>query len=92
MQQAYCVHKLGNEKEALRIYGKALKNKPSNVEVAAIASNNVLAINRDQNIFESKKRLKAMHSEGVEIKITKNQEKGMLMNEVISLYLTNQVF
>ena len=41
------------------IYNQVLRNKPSDIGLTAVASNNLIAVNKDQNIFDSKKWIKA---------------------------------
>lgn len=49
----------GREKEAQTVYNQVLRSKPTDIGLVAVASNNLIAINKDQNIFDSKKRIKA---------------------------------
>ena len=56
-QRAYAIQKQGipgREKEAQSIYNSVLKSKPSDIGLVAVASNNLIAINKDQNIFDSR--------------------------------------
>lgn len=46
VQQAYCLQQIGREKEAATIYQNVLKDKPSDQALVAIASNNLVVINR----------------------------------------------
>lgn len=46
VQQAYCLQQMGKEKEAMTIYQNVLKDKPSDQALVAIASNNIVVINR----------------------------------------------
>ena len=41
-------HLQGREKEAQAIYNMVLKTKPSDIALVAVASNNLMAINKDQ--------------------------------------------
>ena len=45
------------------INSQVLKTKPSDIGLVAVASNNLLTLNKDQNIFDSKKRIKAATAE-----------------------------
>ena len=82
---------MGRDKEALRLNTTELKKKPSDVGAVAVASNNVLSLNRDQNIFESKKKIKAMNFDGLSYKVTRQQKKVMLANMGLYYLATNQV-
>lgn len=46
VQQAFCLQQMGKEKEAAGIYQNVLKDKPSDQALVAIASNNLVVINR----------------------------------------------
>jgi signal recognition particle subunit SRP72 len=88
IQKAFCLQMLGKEKEALSAYLRVLKGKPTDVSLVAVASNNVLCLNRDQNIFESKKRLKAMLSGGA--KLNREQKRNMIHNQILFFLHTGQ--
>ncbi|CAG2063352.1 unnamed protein product, partial [Timema podura] len=88
---AYCLHMQGREKEAQLIYTAALKQKPDDIGLVAIASNNIIAINRDQNVFDSKKKIKSATLEGLEHKLTSRQRKNIAVNHCLLALYTNQV-
>lgn len=69
-----------------------LRNKPSDIGLVAVASNNLLAINGDQNIFDSKKRVKAATVEGLELKLTNKQRSAIARNNALLAMYTAQVF
>ena len=52
VQLGYVMQKQGRDKEAQTIYNQVLKNKPSDIGLVAVANNNLLTINKDQNIFD----------------------------------------
>ena len=68
-----------------------LKSKPSDIGLVAVASNNLLCLNRDQNIFDSKKRLKAATVEGLELKLTSSQRRQIARNSALLAMFTAQV-
>ncbi|ODM98392.1 Signal recognition particle subunit SRP72 [Orchesella cincta] len=90
IQSGYCRQKLGRDKEAMALYSKVLKNKPPEVDLVAVASNNILCINRDQNIFDSKKRVKAIRADGADAKLTRAQRRDMHINQCLFYLLTGQ--
>ena len=57
----------------------------------AIASNNMLCLNKDQNIFDSKKRIKAATVEGLEHKLTSKHQAAIARNNALLAMYTNQV-
>lgn len=90
VQLAYCLQMQGRSKEAAAIYADALKNKPTDVALVAVASNNSVVINRDQNMFDSKKKIKAALAESCEHKLTSRQKKLIAFNNCVLAYYTNQ--
>eukprot|EP00088_Acartia_fossae_P008823 TRINITY_DN1423_c0_g1_i10.p1 TRINITY_DN1423_c0_g1~~TRINITY_DN1423_c0_g1_i10.p1 ORF type:complete len:657 (-),score=254.81 TRINITY_DN1423_c0_g1_i10:205-2175(-) len=91
VQMAYVLQKQGKEKEAQTLYNAVLKNKPQDIGLVAVASNNLLTLNRDQNIFDSKKRLKAATAEGLEGKLTSKQRGQIARNQALLAMFTAQV-
>jgi signal recognition particle subunit SRP72 len=61
------------------------------MSVMAVASNNLVCINKDQNVFDSKKRLKAATSSELDLKLNSKQRRLIAYNEVLFSIITNQV-
>jgi len=91
VQLGYVMQKQGRDKEAQTIYNQVLKNRPSDIGLVAVANNNLLTINRDQNIFDSKKRIKAATVEGLELKLTSAQRGAIARNNALLAMFTAQV-
>ncbi|CAH0627393.1 unnamed protein product [Chrysodeixis includens] len=90
VQQAYCLQQMGKEKEAATIYQNVLKDKPSDQALVAIASNNIVVINRDGNVFDSRKRMKAATADGLEHKLNSRQRSAITYNQAILAIYSNQ--
>ncbi|KAL0840689.1 hypothetical protein ABMA28_015882 [Loxostege sticticalis] len=90
VQQAYCLQMLGKEKEAASIYQNVLKDKPSDQALVAIASNNLVVINRDGNVFDSRKRMKAATADGLEHKLNSRQRAAIAYNQAVLCIYSNQ--
>lgn len=90
VQLAYCLQMQGRIKEATAIYSDALKHKTSDVALTAVASNNMVAINKDQNVFDSKKKIRAAQAEACEHKLTARQKKIIALNNCLLTLYTNQ--
>jgi len=90
VQLAYCLQKQGKTKDASAIYIETLKNKPSDAAVAAVASNNSVVLNKDQNVFDSKKKMKLAMSEAAEHKLTSRQKKIIAFNNALLALFANQ--
>jgi len=91
VQLGFVMQKQGRDKEAQTIYNQVLKNKPSDIGLVAVANNNLLTINKDQNIFDSKKRIKAATVEGLELKLTSTQRGAIARNNALLAMFTAQV-
>lgn len=90
VQLAYCLQMQGKIKDAAAIYTEALKHKSSDVALVAVASNNTVAINKDQNVFDSKKKIRAAMTEAVEHKLNSRQNKTIAINNCLLTLYTNQ--
>lgn len=90
VQKAYCLQKQGDDEQSLKMYNNALKNKPSDLGVMGVASNNLLCLNKDQNVFDSKKRIKVATALEMEQKLNSMQRRIIGYNEVLFAIVTNQ--
>lgn len=90
VQLAYCLQMQGKVKEAAVIYAETLKNKPNDPALVAVASNNSVVINKDQNVFDSKKKIRAAMVDAVEHKLNNRQKKSIAVNNCILALYTNQ--
>lgn len=91
VQLGYCLQLQGRDKEAHDLYLAALKAKPDDVALVAVASNNLVTLNKDQNVFDSKKRMRNATHEGLEHKLTSRQRKSIAYNQCLLTMYTNQV-
>lgn len=83
VQQAYCMQMQGKSKEPSLIYSECLKNKPKDAVLVAVASNNSVVLNKDQNLFDSKKKIRSAMSEACEQKLTSKQKKSIALNNCL---------
>ncbi|XP_067002510.2 signal recognition particle subunit SRP72 [Anabrus simplex] len=90
VQLAYCLQMQGREKEAQAIYAAALKQKPDDIGLVAIASNNMVTLNKDQNVFDSKKKIKSATLDALEHKLTSRQRKNIALNQCLLALYTSQ--
>jgi len=91
VQLGYVAQMQGKEREAQTIYNAVLRSKPADIGLVAAASNNLLTLNRDQNIFDSKKRIKAATAEGLEHKLPVSHRMTIARNNALLAMYTNQV-
>lgn len=89
VQIAYCLQMQGKQKESGIIYSDCLKNKPKDPAVCAVASNNLVVINKDQNVFDSKKKIRVAMADSCEHKLTSRQKKVIALNNCLLALFTN---
>lgn len=90
VQLGYVYQRQGRLKEAQQMYTSALKLKLDDIALTAVASNNAAVINKDQNVFDSKKKIKAATNEALLHKLPSFQRKFIALNNAIFNYYTNQ--
>lgn len=91
VQLGYCLQLQGREKEAQALYTAVLKVKPDDIALVAVANNNLVCLNKDQNVFDSKKRMKSATHENLEHKLTSRQRRNIAYNQCLLAYYTDQV-
>lgn len=91
VQLGYCLQLQGREKEAQALYTTVLKAKPDDIALVAVANNNLVCLNRDQNVFDSKKRMKSATHENLEHKLTSRQRRSIAYNQCLLAFYTDQV-
>ncbi|GAA6092867.1 signal recognition particle subunit SRP72 [Tachysurus ichikawai] len=89
-QMAYVMQLQGRTEDALQLYNQVIKLKPSDVGLLAVTANNIITINKDQNVFDSKKKVKLMSADGVEYKLTNKQLQAIEFNKALLAMYTNQ--
>lgn len=90
VQLAYTLQLQSREEEALKIYNQVLRARPSDVGLIAIASNNIITINKEQNVFDSKKKLKATLVPEIQEKLVSRQLGLIEMNKALLYMHSNQ--
>ena len=91
VQVGYALQTQGRPKEALAVYNAILKQKPDDVSQTVIASNNVIVLNRDRDVFDSKKKIKVLANEGSSKRLTWLQKLSVLYNRCLFALHTNQL-
>nr|XP_033342441.1 signal recognition particle subunit SRP72 [Megalopta genalis] len=90
VQLGCCLQLQGREKEAQALYTSALKAKPDDIALVAVASNNLVCLNKDQNVFDSKKRMKSATHDSLEHKLTSRQRRNIAYNQCLLALYTDQ--
>uniref|UniRef100_A0A2K5P8J1 Uncharacterized protein n=1 Tax=Cercocebus atys TaxID=9531 RepID=A0A2K5P8J1_CERAT len=89
-QMAYILQLQGQTEEALQLYNQIIKLKPTDVRLLTVIANNIITINKDQNVFDSKKKVKLTNAERVEFKLSKKQLQAKEFNKALLAMYTNQ--
>lgn len=91
VQLGYALQLQDRGREALGLYNAVLKQKPSDVSHSVVASNNIIVLNRDRDIFDSKKKAKVLANEGTSKKLTRSQKLSIVYNRCLFALQTNQL-
>ncbi|TMW62400.1 hypothetical protein Poli38472_009893 [Pythium oligandrum] len=90
-QLAFVKQMQGDVDGALSDYRNILKLKLSNQAVGAVASNNIVTIRADRDLFDSLKRLKSIESIVLSDKLAPAQQEAILANRALVLCLMNKI-
>ncbi|KAI4796243.1 hypothetical protein KUCAC02_027876 [Chaenocephalus aceratus] len=88
-QMAYVMQLQGRTDEALQLYNQMYTSRQT-WGLLAVTANNIITINKDQNVFDSKKKVKLTNAEGVEFKLAKKQLQAIDFNKSLLAMYTNQ--
>ncbi|TYZ59552.1 hypothetical protein PybrP1_009585 [[Pythium] brassicae (nom. inval.)] len=89
-QLAFVKQMRGDLDGALSDYRNVLKLKLSDQAVGAVASNNIVSIRKDRDLFDSLKRLKSISDELLNDKLSPAQQEAVLANRALVLCLMNK--
>ena len=90
IQLGYALQCMGSNEEAMSIYANVLKSKPTPVHQLT-AANNVIVINGDKDIFDSKKKIKVLTNEAAVKKLMSRQLEIVLFNRCLFALRLNQL-
>lgn len=91
VQLACALQVQGKGKEALTTYTNVLRQKSGDSPHGIVASNNVLVLNKDRDVFDSKKKVKVLANAGNIKKLTRAQKVVILYNRALFALQTNQL-
>lgn len=89
-QLAFVLQMRGRTNEANNIYNAVLKQRDADQAILAVASNNIVTLNRDQNIFDSKKKIKTATASGLNHKLVQTQQRAIALNHALILMYSGQ--
>ncbi|PIK49038.1 putative signal recognition particle subunit SRP72 [Apostichopus japonicus] len=90
VQRGYVLQLMGKTDKAMALYNQVVKARPSDIGLLAVASNNIISLNKDQNVFDSKKKIRATQVAGLDNKVTKHQQNILSYNRCLFYLYTNQ--
>ncbi|KAK7102253.1 signal recognition particle subunit SRP72-like [Littorina saxatilis] len=90
VQMGYILQRKGRTEEASQLYNLVQKNRPSDTGLGAVLSNNLVTINKDQNVFDSKRKMKSATGESVRTKLSSYQKKKIAVNQCLLHMHSNQ--
>ncbi|XP_074655240.1 signal recognition particle subunit SRP72-like [Tubulanus polymorphus] len=90
VQRGCALQMMGKNDQALKLYNQVIKQRPTDIGLTAVASNNIVACNKDQNVFDSKKKMKVATADGLQHKLTIAQRKVISMNHCLLYMYMNQ--
>ena len=91
VQLACALQMQGRGKEALAAYANVLRQRSGDSPHDIIASNNVQVLNKDRDVFDSKKKVKVLANAGTLKKLTRSQKVVILYNRALFALQTNQL-
>ena len=91
VQLGYSLQMQGQTKEAMAVYNTVLKQRPDDVAQVVVTSNNIIVLNKDRDIFDSKKKIKVLAVEGASKKLTNFQKLAILYNRCLFALQINQL-
>ncbi|KAG0359007.1 hypothetical protein BC939DRAFT_450531 [Gamsiella multidivaricata] len=87
VQTAYVYQLLGRVEQAREFYHTVLKIKALEVTVPAVAANNLVVIQKQDDLFDSNKKIKTATTKALGVKFFSSQKRTIAMNELLlSLY------
>lgn len=91
VQQAYLLQLDEKEELATQMYQSVIRQRTSDSALVAVAANNIVCINKEQNIFDSRKRIKLMSLDGLQHKLFTKQRINILINQALFYWHTHQM-
>ncbi|KAI1308941.1 hypothetical protein EDD11_004150 [Mortierella claussenii] len=87
VQTAYVYQLMGKAEQARELYHSVLKTKTLEVTVPAVAANNLVALQKETDLFDSAKKIKTATTKALGVKFFSSQKRIIAMNELLlSLY------
>nr|CDS26274.1 signal recognition particle 72 kDa protein [Hymenolepis microstoma] len=89
-QRGYIFQQQNKMEAASEIYHTILREKSGDPSLMAVISNNLVCINKDQNVFDTKKRIKAASIDSLQYNLFQAQKGAILANQALFSLNNNQ--
>ncbi|KAG0006944.1 Signal recognition particle core component [Modicella reniformis] len=83
VQTAYVYQLLGRAEKARELYQSVLKIKALEVTVPAVAANNLVVLQKEDDLFDSHKKIKTATTKALGVKFFSSQKRVIAMNELL---------
>ncbi|KAK0062380.1 signal recognition particle subunit SRP72 [Biomphalaria pfeifferi] len=90
VQRGYIFQIQGKQEQASQLYNQVLKAKPTDAGLIAVVSNNIVTLNKEQNIFDSKRKIKAATGDHLKHKTVSAQRQHIDINQCLVHLYSNQ--
>ncbi|EGD76207.1 hypothetical protein PTSG_00912 [Salpingoeca rosetta] len=91
VQEGVILQQQGEEERAKRIYLDVIRFNQDSTTIVAVASNNIVAVNKDRDVFNSKHRMRATRAEGLDKKLWSTQKMIIAFNQCLLLLHSNAI-
>ncbi|KAK9696615.1 Signal recognition particle subunit SRP72 [Basidiobolus ranarum] len=90
IQLAYVYQMQGKTQQAVEMYSSVLKTKNADATVVAISANNLVAIKKKEDLFESVKKLRVATADNIQQKLFKSQRRIIAINNALLMLYMNK--
>ncbi|KFD46744.1 hypothetical protein M514_12371 [Trichuris suis] len=90
VQLAYCLLVRGDTEGALELLNALARNRAAAPAVHAVILNNLVCLRKDQNVFDSRKKMKTCQTTQVEKQLNSRQKEAICLNSTLISILGGQ--
>lgn len=84
-----CYQRLHRNEAASALLLRVFRSRPSDASLLAIVCNNLVALNGDRDVFDSRKKMRNATSEKARSRLFAVQQQGVDINQALLLLLLN---
>ncbi|VDD79466.1 unnamed protein product [Mesocestoides corti] len=90
-QKGFVLQQQKKDDAASEIYHTILRQRSGDPPLTAVIANNLICINKGQNVFDTRKRIKASSIDGLQHKLFQAQRSSILVNQALFYLHNNQL-